>query len=67
MKNIRVFLSENFQFFEVKFSIYLNRHAFIMVLSVTLATTYLIALLSFSYVIPLFPFFIPHIYAIALD
>ena len=29
MKNIR-FLSENFQFLEVKFSIYLNRHAFVM-------------------------------------
>ena len=26
MKNIRVFVSENFQFLEVKFSIYLNRH-----------------------------------------
>ena len=25
MKNIRIFLSENFQFLEVKFSIYLNR------------------------------------------
>ena len=30
MKKIRVFLSENFQFFEVKFSIYLNRHVFVM-------------------------------------
>ena len=30
MKNIRVFLSENFQFWEVKFSIYLNRHVFVM-------------------------------------
>ena len=30
MKNIRVFLSEKFQFLEVKFSIYLNRHAFAM-------------------------------------
>ena len=29
MKNIS-FLSENFQFFEVKFSIYLNRHVFVM-------------------------------------
>ena len=28
MKNIRVFLSENFQFLEVKFSIYLNRFFF---------------------------------------
>ena len=30
MKNIRVCLSDNFQFLEVKFSIYLNRRAFVM-------------------------------------
>ena len=30
MKNVRVFLSENFQFLEVKFSIYLDRHVFVM-------------------------------------
>ena len=30
MKNIRVFLSEIFQFLEVKFSMYLNRHVFVM-------------------------------------
>ena len=30
MKNIRVFLSENFQFLEVKFSIYLNSRVFVM-------------------------------------
>ena len=30
MKNIRVFLSENFQFLEVKFSIYFNRRVFVM-------------------------------------
>ena len=30
MKNIRVFLSENFQFLEVKFSIYLDRCVFVM-------------------------------------
>ena len=30
MKNIRVFLSENFQFLEVKFSIYLNRLVLVM-------------------------------------
>ena len=29
-KNIRVFLSENFQFLDVKFSIYLNRRVFVM-------------------------------------
>ena len=30
MKNIRVFLSENFHFLVVKFSSYLNRHVFVM-------------------------------------
>ena len=30
MKNIRVFLSETFQFLEVEFSIYLNRRVFMM-------------------------------------
>ena len=30
MKNIRVFLSQNFQFLEVKFSLYLNRRVFVM-------------------------------------
>ena len=30
MKIIRVFLSENFQLWKVKFSIYLNRRVFIM-------------------------------------
>ena len=30
MKNIRFFLSENFQFLEVKVSIYLNRRVFVM-------------------------------------
>ena len=32
MKSIRVFLSENFHFLEVKFSIYLNRRVIVMVL-----------------------------------
>ena len=31
MKNTRVFLSENFQFLEVKFSIYLNSCVFVMI------------------------------------
>ena len=31
LKNIGVFLSENFQFLEVKFSIYLNRRVFVMI------------------------------------
>ena len=31
MKNIRVFLSENFIFLVVKFSVYLNRHVFVMI------------------------------------
>ena len=30
MKNIRVFLSENFQFLEAKFSMYLNRRIFVI-------------------------------------
>ena len=30
MKNIRVFLPENFPFLEVKFSLYLNRRVFVM-------------------------------------
>ena len=30
MKDFRVFLSENFQFLEVKFSIYLDRRVFLM-------------------------------------
>ena len=30
MKNIRFILSENFMFLEVEFSIYLNRHVFVM-------------------------------------
>ena len=30
MKNIRFFLSEMFQFLEVKFSIYLNKRVFVM-------------------------------------
>ena len=30
MKNIGVFVSENFQFLEVKFSIYLNKSVFVM-------------------------------------
>ena len=29
-KNYQGFLSENFQFLEVKFSIFLNRHVFVM-------------------------------------
>ena len=32
MKNILVSLSENFQFLELKFSIYLNRRVFVMCL-----------------------------------
>ena len=30
MKNIRIFLPENFHFLVVKFSVYLNRHVFVM-------------------------------------
>ena len=32
MKNIRLFLSENFQFLVAKFTIYLNRRVFVMTL-----------------------------------
>ena len=32
MKHIRVFLAENFHFLVVKFSVYLNRHVFVMVI-----------------------------------
>ena len=31
MKNIKIFLSENFKFLEVKLSIYLNRRVFVMI------------------------------------
>ena len=34
MKNIRIFLSENFHFFMVNFSVYLNRRVFVMKYSV---------------------------------
>ena len=30
MKNIRIFLSENFHFLVIKFSVYLNRRVFVM-------------------------------------
>ena len=32
MKKYEIFLSKNFQFLEVKFSIYLNRRVFVLVL-----------------------------------
>ena len=35
MKYIRIFLSENFPFLLVKFSIYLNRHVFVIKVSCT--------------------------------
>ena len=31
MKNITIFFSENFYFFVVKSSVYLNRHVFVMI------------------------------------
>ena len=40
MKNIRAFVSENFQYFEVKFSIYLNRRVFVMRYMYTCAKTH---------------------------
>ena len=33
MKNIRIFLSENFHFFVVEFSVCLNRHVFVMIMA----------------------------------
>ena len=30
MKNISIFLSDNFHFWVLKFSVYLNRHVFVM-------------------------------------
>ena len=44
MKNIRVFLSENFQFLEVTFSIYLNRRVFRNALKIQKLTTALLEL-----------------------
>ena len=38
MKNIKVFLSKNFQFLEVKFYIYLNRRVFVMSLTFAICT-----------------------------
>ena len=31
MKKYQSFLSENFQFLDAKFSVYLNRHVFVMI------------------------------------
>ena len=39
MKNIRVFLSENFLFLEVKLSIYLNRRVFVMQYGIVIGLT----------------------------
>ena len=33
MKNIRIFLSENFHFLVVKFSVYLNRSVFVLMIA----------------------------------
>ena len=45
-KNIGVFVSENFQFLEVKFSIYLNRRVFVMKASCSVFTLLLQVCLS---------------------
>ena len=42
MKTIKVFLSEIFQFLEVKFSIYLNRRVFVMDRKTRALTTFLL-------------------------
>ena len=41
MKNIRIFLFENFHFLVLKFSVYMNRHVFVMELIGQLAQRYL--------------------------
>ena len=46
MKNIGIFLSENFHFLEVKFSVYLNRHVFVMLRPVTISIQYVKPLIS---------------------
>ena len=33
MKKYQIFLSENFHFLVIKFSVYLNRHVFVMVIA----------------------------------
>ena len=48
MNNIRVFLSENFQFLEVKFSIYLNRHVYVMCRALYLSNNMLLIQLYYS-------------------
>ena len=49
MKNNRVFfLSENFQFLEVKFSIYLNRRVFVMGINLQIRVPTLFDLSPFS-------------------
>ena len=48
MKNINFFLMENFQFLEVKFSIYLNRCVFVMFCYVG-ASTIIVKIWSFAY------------------
>ena len=48
MKNVRVFLSENSQFLEVKFSIYLNRRVFVMITIPILPLLYNSFFLSFT-------------------
>ena len=40
MKDIRVFLFENFLFLQVKFSTYLNRHVFVMPILTILTPSY---------------------------
>ena len=45
MKNIKSFLSENFQLLKVKFSIYLNRRDFVMEIDHDIFSTVILSLL----------------------
>ena len=38
MKNTRIFLSENFHFLVVNFSVYLNKHVFVMICKIEVMT-----------------------------
>ena len=51
MKNIRLFLSKNFHFLVVKFSVHLNRHVFVMIILHTLNTLHFVVFFSESHTV----------------
>ena len=57
MKKYQRFLSENFQFLEVKFSIYLNRRVFVMLCSDTVRRHPTLSLVKYEVIIG--PFGLP--------